>query len=348
MSTCVLPTRALATRVLPRRALLSRAQPSSILPSSVLPTGILATSTLATSTLATRALPIPVLPSRATPPRRGQDIPNLIVRGLGVHVVIEQRSGTRSREHRRDPRVRVTGAPDGDADTALHGQTRAHDVAVVVRLLLQRAGVGRQAAVAHVDLCVGHVDALGHELVQHRGQLVAGPGLADDEVALQADAVDAGAALLDDVDDLERLLLLVPGLLDVVVIIVELGVRVGGGRRLEGDGQVVGAQDAEEDRVAEAAAVLERLVDHVPGVALALEVAGDVADVRVDDAREGVAVPVARLDYTLGQLKEYKTGPAVGGTEHGRKKKTYPMTEAGCARPMCDSVLSAARSTWQS
>lgn len=188
----------------------------------------------------------------------------------------------------------VGGAPDRDADAALHRQAGADHGGVVVGLALLGLGVGGEARVADVDLGVGDVEVLGGEGVEHRGQRLLAARLADGEVALEADAVDGGPAAPDQIDNPERRLLLVARLLDVEVVVVQLGHRVRCRGGLEGDGDPIGAQHPVEHRVPEGPVVVERLVDHVPGVAFALVVARDVADVRFDDAGERVAVPISR------------------------------------------------------
>jgi hypothetical protein len=76
-------------------------------------------------------------------------------------------------------------------------------------------------------------------------------------MALVADAVDAHAVRLDQLDDAGGALELGAQVLEVVVVVVELGGGVGGGGGAEGDGDVGLADDAEEDVVAVGAVLVE-------------------------------------------------------------------------------------------
>ena len=74
---------------------------------------------------------------------------------------------------------------------------------------------------------------------------------------LVADAVDAHAVLLAQAHDARGALELGAEVLEVVVVVVELGGRVGGGGDAEGDGDVGLADDAQEDVVAVRAVFVE-------------------------------------------------------------------------------------------
>lgn len=76
-------------------------------------------------------------------------------------------------------------------------------------------------------------------------------------MALQPDAVDAGAVGLDQLDDAGGALGLVGAVLEVVVVVEEAGVRVGGLGVLEGDGNVGLADGLEEHVVAVGAVFVE-------------------------------------------------------------------------------------------
>lgn len=76
-------------------------------------------------------------------------------------------------------------------------------------------------------------------------------------MALQADAVDARTVGLDKLDDTGGALSLFGAVLEVVVIVEEAGVRVGGLGVLEGDGDVGLADGLEEDVVAVGAVFVE-------------------------------------------------------------------------------------------
>lgn len=149
---------------------------------------------------------------------------------------------------------------------------------------------------AHVELRVGDLDALGGELLQHAGQVLSRRGTADDEVALETDAVDLGAGVLDQVNDAEGGRGLGAGELDRVVVVVQFRIRVGSSGSSEGDGEVGLANGLVKDVVAErpVTIVADGLVDDVPGVALALVVLDLVGDVVLEDVDEGLVGPRAR------------------------------------------------------
>lgn len=156
--------------------------------------------------------------------------------------------------------------PDGHADAAWHGQARSGDPGVAVGLVLELLG-GGGGVHADVDLGVGDVDAeVGHgaqaalEDLLGRGGDVLGAGLLGDQVALEADAVDLDAPRLDQLDDAHGAQGLGRGgaVLEVVVVVVQLGSRVGGSGDAEGDGEVRLADYAEEDVVTVGAVLVER------------------------------------------------------------------------------------------
>jgi hypothetical protein len=78
-------------------------------------------------------------------------------------------------------------------------------------------------------------------------------------VPLQADAVDLDAPGLDELDDAQGAFVLGIAVLEVVVVVVEFCGGVGGGGHAEGDGEVLFADDTEEDVVAVCAVFVERL-----------------------------------------------------------------------------------------
>lgn len=174
-------------------------------------------------------------------------------------------------------------APHRDANTGTRSKTSTRHGAIVGGLLRQAGRRRRQAGEADIELGVGDLDAQRGKGVDLREQRRGAGRLADDEVALQTDAVDAGAAVgLDLLDEGDGVGGLGAGVLDVVVIVVELGGRVGGGGGGKGQGDVLEAQGGVEDVGAVAAGVVEGFVDDVPGVALALVVADFAGDVRLD------------------------------------------------------------------
>ncbi|CAM5664965.1 hypothetical protein SGRIM128S_06062 [Streptomyces griseomycini] len=179
-------------------------------------------------------------------------------------VVVEQQ-----RRLLRSPGVAVAHTPDGDAEAARDGQA-----------VVDHVGVGRGRGALDVEFGDGHVDAEGGEVLQG-GAEVAVVGAAAVEVRLEADAVDRHAALLEVPHHVVHGLGLGPGpVLDVVVVVAELGGRVGGARGAEGDLDPVVA-GALQVGVAPGArtAVGEGLVDDVPLRDLALVVGHHAVDV---------------------------------------------------------------------
>ncbi len=192
------------------------------------------------------------------------------VGGLGFAVVVEQQGAVAAA-----PGVAVTDAPYRDAGAPGHGQAGFDRVGVV--------GGRRPGDVQFGDL---DVNAQGGEVGQ--GGLEAGRRAADAEVALEPDAVDRHAAGLEVLDHaVDALGLGVRPVLDVVVVVAELGRGVGrpGGAERFLDEAV--AQHVLEHRAAVlGGAVGERLVDHVPGVDLALVVGHLGGDVVVHHAAQ--------------------------------------------------------------
>lgn len=115
-------------------------------------------------------------------------------------------------------------------------------------------------------------------------------------MSLQADTVNAEALRLEQAEDPADTLGLGVGRLDVVVVVVELGLGVDLGGGLEGEGDVLLAEDVVEQGLAVGTVLVEGLVDDVPGVALALVVAGDVGDVLNDDGPQLIGGPLSGLD----------------------------------------------------
>lgn len=76
-------------------------------------------------------------------------------------------------------------------------------------------------------------------------------------MTLQADAVNAGAVGLDELDDAGGALGLVGAVLEVVVVVEEAGIRVGSLGILEGDRNIRLADGLKEDVVAVGAVFVE-------------------------------------------------------------------------------------------
>jgi hypothetical protein len=94
--------------------------------------------------------------------------------------------------------------------------------------------------------------------------------------------------LVDQVDHAAGLS--VVGAVQVVVVDVELGIRVGGAGSAERDANEVLTEDTRENAVAEASILVEDLIDNVIVEDLALVAGHDGLDVVLNDLGEGVAV----------------------------------------------------------
>lgn len=68
-------------------------------------------------------------------------------------------------------------------------------------------------------------------------------------MALESDTVDLDAPRLDKLDDAQSTLVLGVTVLEVIVVVEQLGCWVGGSSHAEGDGKVLLSNDAEEDVV---------------------------------------------------------------------------------------------------
>lgn len=225
---------------------------------------------------------------------------------LPAEVLVVQARVARALEGARHPRVLVGELPDDQAHALGQRQARAHDGHVVARLLRDRGGVGGQRH-ADVELGDGDLDAEADEAVEHGHEALHAGRPADRHVALEPDAVDARGRVLHQAHNVQRRVRLGAVELKAEVVVVELRLRVCRRRRAEGDGDEVGAQGGKEDAVPKGSVtVVEGLVDYVPGVARAGEVADNVRDVGLDDSCEGVPRPCSCGNWVLWS----DTGPA--------------------------------------
>ena len=233
------------------------------------------------------------------------------VLGLGLVVVVEEQRSALTREDARDPGVAVGDAPDGVGHAALHEEAGLHRLVPVgllrvgvqgrQRLAGERAGRGaRLDGGADVDLGLGDVQAQVGEALH--GGLQVREAVLGAQVGLEAHAVDRHLLRLELLHQVVDGLALGPGVLDVVVVVEQLGRGVGLVGPAEGVGDVVGAVAPRliEDRLPRRAVLVEGLVHHVPGPDAALVAAGLCLDVLLD----GV------LDLLVGQRGRR---PAVGG-----------------------------------
>lgn len=186
--------------------------------------------------------------------------------------------------------------PHHDTHALGGAQAGVHDRYVILGLLRDRGGVGRQRH-ADVEFGDGDFDAQGDEAVEHGHKVLRAGRAAHSEMALETDTVNTSARVLHKTDNVESGVGLCAVELDGEVVVVELGGRVGGGGGLEGDGDEVGAKGGEEDAVAErAVSVVESFVDDVPGIAGAFVVADYVGDVGLNGGCEGVTGPLCGGD----------------------------------------------------
>lgn len=112
-------------------------------------------------------------------------------------------------------------------------------------------------------------------------------------MALEAEALHRDAVGLQLLDQLVVGVALGVDAVDVVVVEVQLGVRVGLVGPAQGVGDVAGAERLEEDRLAVGAVLVEGLVDDVPVDDLALVVPCHRLDVVLEDGAQLVGGPGA-------------------------------------------------------
>jgi hypothetical protein len=118
--------------------------------------------------------------------------------------------------------------------------------------------------------------------------------LADNEVSLETHTIDLITVLLDQLDNSESTIELGAGVLDVVIIVVQLSTGVSCCSRCEGNGDVCFADSLVKDIATVCAVFVQSLVDDIPGVTFALVVANLICDMVFEnvDERGIVKVPV--------------------------------------------------------
>ena len=113
------------------------------------------------------------------------------------------------------------------------------------------------------------------------------------KMCLQANTINANLLALQVPDQLPHRLRFGRRALQVIIVIIKLGLGIQAKSGLEGElDELVASQDGGEDGLPEGAVLVEGLVDHVPGVALALVVVHDVGDVGDDYGAQLVLGPV--------------------------------------------------------
>lgn len=122
--------------------------------------------------------------------------------------------------------------------------------------------------------------------------------------------IDSHAVRLDQLDDALCALGLGAVVLEVVVVVVQLGALCVLCGQAERNGEVGLANGVEEHALPVGAVLVEGLVDHVPASACALPAASDVLDVVLDDGDQRLVVETAARNPG-GQLAVPDQGVAV-------------------------------------
>ena len=161
-----------------------------------------------------------------------------------------------TREGVRHPGVLIGPVPDGDANTSLDSLAGSDDGLIVLLLLGEERRGGRERH-ADIELGDGNLDTSSRERRELR--LEVGRDLADDEMALESDTIERHAGGLEGLDEVEQRRGLRAGVLNVVLVDVELGVRIGRTRCLKGDADVGGTEGVVEDVRAPCTVIVERL-----------------------------------------------------------------------------------------
>jgi hypothetical protein len=217
-----------------------------------------------------------------------KSLENSVVGGLGVEVAVEQQRVTLG-----PPGVLVANTPDGDTDAVL-----------LVQASLDNVGPVRSLGVLDVDL--GKSALWGSSAESGHGSRGLGT-LSGLQMTLGTDTVNGNTSsppLLDVLD--HSLGLSVLGVVQVVVVDVQLGVGVGLAGGLEGDPDKVLAENVVEHAGAEATVLLEHLVDDVPCVDLALPASHQAVDVVGHDSGQGGLV--TDLGDPAGKLRVPHSG----------------------------------------
>lgn len=111
----------------------------------------------------------------------------------------------------------------------------------------------------HADIELGDCDLDAGSRERRELRLEVGRDLAHDEVALESDTVEWHAGGLERLDEVEQRGGLRAGVLDVVLVDVELGAWVGGARCLKSNADVGRAESVVEDIRAPGTVIVERL-----------------------------------------------------------------------------------------
>jgi hypothetical protein len=151
-----------------------------------------------------------------------------------------------SGESARDPGVFVDEVPNSNSDAAVHGKTGGNNACIVGGLLSESGAVFGESAESDVQLGVGGFDSLGGVALKDGDEVRVAGRAADDEMGLETDTVDLDSAGLEGGDEVCSGSGFGTGVLDVVVVVVELDVWVVESSGLESDGDVFGSDGVEE------------------------------------------------------------------------------------------------------
>ena len=165
-------------------------------------------------------------------------------------------SGALTGEGLGNPRVLVCPVPNGDSYATSDTLAGAYDSCVVRLLLLEQSGRRRKLH-ANVELCNGNLDTSGGKALKIL--LDSGWELADNKVALEANAVERDILRLEGFNEVEHCGRLRAGALDVVVVDVEFRTRIRSTRSVESNLDVGSAEGVVENIGTPSTIIIERL-----------------------------------------------------------------------------------------
>lgn len=197
----------------------------------------------------------------------------------------------------------VINTPDGDTNASWELHAGLDDLLVVRDLLVDLGGGGWHV---HSDVELGDGDVKAGVVEELEWGLVVWDGaVADDQVRLGSNTVDWDTSSLEAVDEGDEVGELGGGVVEVVVVEVELAVWIGLGGGTESNLNGLLTEEAVEDGVTVVSVVLEDLVGDIPVLDLALPARDEGGDVGLEDAGEGSGiVDVADPLWELGVPEE--------------------------------------------
>lgn len=155
-----------------------------------------------------------------------------------------------------NPRVLVGVIPDGNTNASLDVLASSDDCLVILLLLREE---GRRSRKGHPDVELGdsHLDTESGESFDVLLDVTRKS--ADNEVTLETDTIEGNVGSLELLDEVLESGRFGTGTLDVVIVDVEFGIRVGLSGCLEGDRDVVCAEGVVEDVCTEGTVIVEGL-----------------------------------------------------------------------------------------